>query len=877
MAGFGGSVKLKGESEYRRALKQITQNLKEVSSEMKAVSSAYDKGDNSTEAVANKTEALTKVLDAQKQKLKTLQDQYQSMSKQMAEQSANHAKLQSDYDAEKAKLVELGNTLGTTSKEYQDQEAKVTEMAQALSKSQTAQDANERSMSNMRVSINRAQADVNKTTNELKQLGNATEEAGEQAEDSSGGYTVLKGTLADLASQGIQMLVSSLKDFAVDSSEAYAQFSAQTGIAIDNMGKYKTAIDNVYKSNFGESLQDVAEKMGRLKEVTGELDASKLEDMTKKAMTLEDTFGMDFTETVRGAQSLMTHFGLTGEEAFDLISSGAQNGLNYSDELGDNLSEYAGKFAEAGYSAEDYFQLLQNGSQGGAYNLDKVNDAINEVTTRLGDGTIEGSLSSFSTKTQDLFHNWQDGKATQKDVIDSIVSDIKNATSEQDKMNLSALAFGTMAEDGGTKFVQSLTSVGDSYDNVKGKADELAQVKYDTPISAIQGIGRKLQVDLLQPIANDMMPTLNNVASWVSDNLPKFTSTIQKINGKVKDLMPIIAGVGVALGGLKLASMVSKVDSLSGAILTVVQSTKAYEIAQGALNLVMNANPIMLVVTALAGLATAFVLAYKNSETFRNIVNGAFSAVKDTVVNVCQAVSSFVSSAWNAISSVTSSVWNGIRNTITSVVNGVMSTVTSVVNGIRSTVTSVWNGIRSSTSSAWNAIKSAITQPIQTARSTVSGIVSSIRSTVSGIFNGIRPRLNLSLPHVSVDGGQAPWGIGGKGRLPSFNVAWYARGGVFDNGARIIGLGEDGAEAIVPLEKNTKWIKRVAEQMRAMDISASPQYVIEKQTNSEGISNDNYDRIVNAFKDALGQMKIEMDDEEMGKFVDRTVTNLVYD
>ena len=80
---------------------------------------------------------------------------------------------------------------------------------------------------------------------------------------------------------------------------------------------------------------------------------------------------MDMTESLRGVQNLMTHFGMTSDEAFDYISSGAQNGLNYTDELGDNIAEYAGKFAEAGYTADEYFQLLQNGSDGGAYNLDK--------------------------------------------------------------------------------------------------------------------------------------------------------------------------------------------------------------------------------------------------------------------------------------------------------------------------------------------------------------------------------------------------------------------------------------------------------------------------------------------------------------------------
>lgn len=166
---------------------------------------------------------------------------------------------------------------------------------------------------------------------------------------------------------------------------------------------------------------------------------------------------------------------------------GTQNGLDKTNELGDNLSEYSGKFAQAGYSAQEYFQLLQNGLDNGAYNLDKVNDAINEVTTRLVDGTIADSLSKIDEKTgevqagtggwskevEDVFKQWQQGGATQKDVIDAIVTDIQNTENQQDKLNKAALAFGTMAEDGNAKFIESLTSVGNTYDDVAGSAENL--------------------------------------------------------------------------------------------------------------------------------------------------------------------------------------------------------------------------------------------------------------------------------------------------------------------------------------------------------------------------------------------------------------------
>jgi len=216
-------------------------------------------------------------------------------------------------------------------------------------------------------------------------------------------------------------------------------------------------------------------------------------------------------ETLRGVNALMQQYGMTAQQAMDYIVAGTQNGLDKTNELGDNLAEYAGKFSQAGYSASEYFQLLDNGLKNGAYNLDKVNDAINEVTTRLADGTIGESIGSYSTRTQELFASWQNGGATQKEVIDSIVADIGNCTNQQEALNLAALAFGTMAEDGNLKFITSLTSVGTAYEGVTGSAQGMFEAT-TTPMQQMEANTRKLQQSLIPlgekitELANTLLP-----------------------------------------------------------------------------------------------------------------------------------------------------------------------------------------------------------------------------------------------------------------------------------------------------------------------------------------------------------------------------------
>ena len=108
MAGFGGAVKLTGESEYRKALQQITQNLKEVSSEMKVVSTAYDSNDKSIQALSAKEEVLNKTLSEQNNKLSTLKSAYESMSSKFQDQATKHQALVNSYVE---CLIEVSSTI----------------------------------------------------------------------------------------------------------------------------------------------------------------------------------------------------------------------------------------------------------------------------------------------------------------------------------------------------------------------------------------------------------------------------------------------------------------------------------------------------------------------------------------------------------------------------------------------------------------------------------------------------------------------------------------------------------------------------------------------------------------------------------------------
>lgn len=204
MAGFGGAVKLTGESEYRRALNQITQNLKEVNSELKVVTSAYDKNDKSASSITQQTEILTKKLNEQSDKLKVLSTRYNEINDTYGKNSKAQKELTDELTKEKAKLEEIGRTLGTSSKEYQEQEKVVSSL-------ENKQEAYNKTVSDAKIKMNQAQAEVNKTTREIDELGKETHETTEEVKKSGDGFTVFKGVLANLSTKAISTAVSGIK------------------------------------------------------------------------------------------------------------------------------------------------------------------------------------------------------------------------------------------------------------------------------------------------------------------------------------------------------------------------------------------------------------------------------------------------------------------------------------------------------------------------------------------------------------------------------------------------------------------------------------------------------------------------------------------
>lgn len=685
------------------------------------------------------------------------------------------------------------------------------------------------------------------------------------------GVTAVAGAIG-----GMALAIKTGVNQATELDDAMAKFQTQTGASSNEMSKFKNIARDVWSNNFGEDISDVADMMARVKQQMQGISDVDLKDVTEDLLTLRDTFGMDENETLRGAQQLMKQFGISSKEAFDLMATGAQNGLNKSDELGDNISEYSGKFKQAGYSVEEYFQLMQNGLDGGAYNLDKVNDAINEVTTRLVDGNIEGALDSFDTKTQDVFKAWQEGRKTQKDVVNAIVEDISRTTNQQEKLNKTATAFGTMGEDFNAGFIESLTTVGNKYKDVEGAMDKVKDIANGGLKNALSGLGRAF-LDSFTPIGELITPILAGiiglitvaiqgiqqgfakVGDVISNVLSKIdTSGITELTSQVSEVLaPAFDEVRKAIDEMKVAlepiakEILSKIGSaiqnvvnqaqkilsvvgppilaiIKKIIQTVIGMTPVItSILQVVGSVVSGIISFITMVVTYVGTAIATILGFIMPivQIVATIVANIWSVILTVAQNIWSKVSEvvtaiigFVSNLFKTVSDIINNIWSKIQDTMNRVgdkVKGVIDNINKYFNNIKSTVSDVFNGIWSKVQGVMDNVGNKISNVLQGIQNAWSGL----KGFVSGVFGGIEGAVSSLVGSVKgmVNGviGGINGAIGIINKIPGVHIGRIPRlerGGVLKRGQ--IGLLEgNGAEAVVPLEKNKAWIRAVAKDM----------------------------------------------------------------
>jgi phage-related minor tail protein len=601
-------------------------------------------------------------------------------------------------------------------------------------------------------------------------------------DEASAGLAGLQGALLSVGAATTGAAVAGLAGISVaafttanDFAEAQRQMQAQLGITADEAAALADVSRQVFGNNFGADVADASAAVAELQQRLGLLGSegpAALQGAAESAFALRDVFGVDVAESAAAAQTLMNEFGISSAQAFDLLASGFQRGLNSSGDFLDTIGEYSNLFAENGSTADQFFSLLETGLAGGVLGTDKAADAFKEFGIRIADGSKASADALAALGLSDLTTQLSSGAITATDAFGIVQSALAGVTDPLLQAQLGVALFGTQFEDLGASSVLGISLAQTSLADLAGSADSL-NVKYDSLGAVVQTLWRQALLALepfgiaLLDLANAAMPLLLSgleaaqpvfaaLAGWLSGaaaglstfvtaatsgEFSGFTEAIGAIGSVLQaNLMPALAAVGGVLAAVFAPALAGMLPALGAAV-------AGFGAAAGAAAVVV--APLALAGAAAVALYQAW---QQNLGGIQEVVAGAMAAVGGALqagAGVVSAVLGQIQAFWAAngaaILATATTAWGQVQGVIATVaaviatiVGGIAGTITTIFGAIASFITSNSGTIQAVLSSAWNLIGGTITNALSLIQGVVTTVLGVIQGDWSKVLNGLR-------------------------------------------------------------------------------------------------------------------------------------------
>ena len=660
--------------------------------------------------LADTIQDLSNELNENRGALEAAHEAAQKLAGGQQETADAYSKLQKQIGEQEAELATLRRSYANVALEQGETSAEARQLASQIS--QLSGDLNE---NRQRLSAAEQAAD---------QLGNSLEDAGQDAESSSEGYTVLKNVLANLVTEGINKAVDAFKELATEGDTSLAMLSARTGATAQELEGFEDVMYEVYNSNYGDSLGDVSEKLSTVIQMTDNLDKASLAQITKNAIALEDVFGFDVVESLRAANSLTDQFGISAEEAFNLIVQGAQKGLNQNDDLLDTINEYSVQFRNAGYSADDMFNMLANGAETGTWSIDKLGDAVKEFNIRMSDGTANEYLEQLGLNTEEVIAQFNKGGPEAQ----AAIGDIMEALQECDDATLQYQAgvglFGTMWEDLGVDTVASLM---DTQGAIQSTSDAMAQLDsaaYDTLESSLSQLGRTIKSEVVQPVAEELTPAMKEAVDYVNANV---APAVDWVSSHLPEIGLALGTLSAVLVAMNWGSLVAQFGKIKGAI-------TGFTTALGAVS-----GPVMAVIAIVAALAAGFMYLWQTNEDFRANVTAIWAELQASFSELGAGIMQMINQLMPLIQQTAATVLSAFAQ----IASAVIPVLVELIGAILPVIIDLINQMLPILSQIVNAIMHVIIQLLNTLLPIIMQIIQAVLPILIQILNMLTPILNM--------------------------------------------------------------------------------------------------------------------------------------
>lgn len=365
-------------------------------------------------------------------------------------------------------------------------------------------------------------------------------------------------------------------------------------------------------SQFSDRMKGLQSANIAITQLTGKTGEEMLK-LRNNVQAVSEHFGTDFNETLRAANALSKGFGISMEDAMKLVQDGLVSGANAGGDFIDTVREYPRYFKEAGLSAEDFIAITTNAAQQGVFS-DKGVDVIKEGNLRIREMTTAtaDALNGIGISAEKVQADLQAGSITTFDVMQMVAAKLNELPASSAAVGTAiADIFGGPGEDAGLEYIKTLANI---------------QLNMDAVKAATQGTAEQQERQI------QMQENLKNGLSGLID--------LSAIYTDVKPYVDLTAQIGMAamgIGGLiktvkamniQQAILKTRIVAVAAAQKMVTIATTAWAAVQKVLNLVLTANPIGLIITAIGALVAALIAAYKNCEGFRKIVDKVWEAIK---------------------------------------------------------------------------------------------------------------------------------------------------------------------------------------------------------------------------------------------------------
>lgn len=692
----GITVEIGGDTtKLQNALKGVNGQIKSTQSQLKDVNKLLKLDPGNTELLAQKHKLLAEAVSETKEKLATLK----TAAEQANTALANGEISKEQYDALQREIVE-------TEQDLKNLETQANQSATAVQK-------------------------IAATGEKFKTVGDNISSAGQKLLPVTAGVTAL-GTASVTTAANFESSMSQVQATMGITKDAMSTVNGQSVNTMDTLSKLakKMGAETAFSaSECAEALNylalagyDTQQMCDTLPTVlnlaaAGDIALADASDMVTDAMSALG-MGVDEAETMvdqmaKTASTTNTSVAQLGEGILT-IGATAKSIKGGTAELNTALGILANngiKGAEGGTHLRNIILSLQNPTDKAAAQMEALGISVYDS---------EGNMRSLNDILGDLNKNMDGMTSAEKS---NIIGTIFNKT---DLSSVNAL----------------LANTGSTWDDLQQKitaSGGAAQQMADTQLDNLQGqitILKSALEGLAISFGELLMPAIKQIVGWVQ----KFVDWLNGLSEGTKKTVVTIALLAAALGPVLI--VIGKVISAVGTIMTVVPKIagviNTVKGAFAALNTTMLANPIVLIIAAIAALVAAFIYLWNNCDGFRQFWIDLWENVKQVAITVWNAIKEFFSQVWEAIKTIFSTVFEVIKTLVTTYFNLYKTIIQTVFNVIKTVITTIWEAIKGVFTTVFNVIKTLVTTYFNIYKTIIQTVLTIIQTVITTVWNTIK-------------------------------------------------------------------------------------------------------------------------------------------